>query len=271
MNRGDMNLPAIDVLVDTIRTLCEQQEISINKLAALSGLAQSTVDSILKGKSKNPTMKTIDKLARGFGMSSEDFASYVRSRESLVSGVEFPEIKISAPRHDTGKAKSMAGEVDGVMDETGNETRDAELETLFTEVARRKEEMDRARMVWREAADRVAAALNKRIGHIDQNTTANHALDQIGQDTDVIEAEHDELAVLTALGQHWWLAEIEARHAHATRDITRLLAALRTALEGLDEIGQGTADAHGYDHVLARIARDTLAAIETIGEGEDGA
>ncbi|MHB1629697.1 MAG: hypothetical protein ACYCVB_15245 [Bacilli bacterium] len=68
-----------------------------------------------------------------------------------------------------------------------------------------------------------------------------------------------------------WLDEIEARHAHATRNIARLLAAFRTALEGLDEIGQGTADAHGYDHVLARIARTTLAAIERIGEGEDGA
>ncbi|MHB1629154.1 MAG: hypothetical protein ACYCVB_12415 [Bacilli bacterium] len=157
------------------------------------------------------------------------------------------------------------------MSEMGDETRDMKLETLFTEVAQCKDEMDRSRAVWREAADRVAAALNKRIGHIDQNTTANHALDQIGQDTDVIEAEHDELAVLTALGQHWWLAEIEARHAHATRDVTRLLTALRTALEGLEEIGQGTADAHGYDHVLARIARTTLAAIERIGESGDGA
>ena len=133
------------------------------------------------------------------------------------------------------------------MSEMGDETRDVELETLFTEVARRKDEMDRSRVVWREASDRVATALNKRIGHLVQNTAANHAL---GPD---------------------WLDEIEARRTHAARDITRLLAALRTALEGLDEIGQGTADAHGYDHVLARIARNTLAAIETIGEGEDGA
>ncbi|MHB1681544.1 MAG: hypothetical protein ACYCYO_01770 [Bacilli bacterium] len=144
----------------------------------------------------------------------------------------------------------------------GDETRDVELETLFTEVTRRKDEMEHARMVWREASDQVTAALNKRIGHIDQHTAANHALDQIGPDVDVIEAEHDELAILTALGRHWWLAEIEVRHAHAARDITRLLKALKTALEGLDEIGQGTADTYGYDHVLARIARNTLAAID---------
>ena len=78
------------------------------------------------------------------------------------------------------------------------DTWDVELETLFTEVAQRKDEMDRARVVWREASDRVATAQNKRIG-------------------------------------------------------------------------QGTADAYGYDHVLARIARNTLAAIEGIGEGGDGA
>lgn len=39
------------------------------------------------------------------------------------------------------------------MSEMGDETRDMELETLFTEVAQRKDEMDRARVVWREASD----------------------------------------------------------------------------------------------------------------------
>ena len=145
------------------------------------------------------------------------------------------------------RTKSGVGEDDGVVDEMGNETRDAELETLFTEVAQRKDEMERSRAAWREAADRVAAALHKRIGQIDPDAVTNHTL---GPD---------------------WPDEIEGRHAHAARDVTRLLAALKTALEGLSEIGQGTADADGYDHVLARIARDTLAAIDRIGEGGDGA
>ena len=156
-----------------------------------------------------------------------------------------------------------------VMDEMRDETRDVELETLFIEVARRKGEMERARMFWRAATDRMNAALNRRIGYIEQNAATNRALDQIGPDVDVSEVERDVLAVLTARGPHWWLAEIEAAHAHASGDVTRLLTALRAALEGLDEIGQGTADAYGYDHVLARIARDTLAAIERIGEGKD--
>lgn|GEM_PF-5016653 len=65
----------------------------------------------------------------------------------------------------------------------------------------------------------MAAALHERIGQIDENTAAKHTL---GPD---------------------WLDEIEARHAHATRGVTRLLTALRTALEGLEEIAgreQGT-------------------------------
>ncbi len=236
-----MNLLDIDVLIHSIRTLCEQRGISVNKLAALSELTQSTIDSILKGRSQNPTMKTMDKLARGFGMSSEDFASYVRSRESLISGAEFPELKNSVSVHNAVGEKSIAGESDGVTGETRDETtRDVELETLFTEMARRKDEVERARVVWREAADRVATALHKRIGQIDPDAVTNHTL-----------------------GPNW-LDEIETRHAHATRDVTRLLATLRTALEGLDEIGQGTADAYGYDHVLARLARATLATIETI-------
>ncbi|MHB1685110.1 MAG: hypothetical protein ACYCYO_20270 [Bacilli bacterium] len=67
-----------------------------------------------------------------------------------------------------------------------------------------------------------------------------------------------------------WLDEIETRHAHAAKDGKRLLTTLRTAIEELDEIGQGTAGATGYDHVLARLARTALATIETIREGGDG-
>lgn len=261
-----MNLPDIDVLIHSIRTLCQQRGISVNKLASLSGLTQSTIDSILKGRSQNPTMKTMDKLARGFGMSSEDFASYVRSRESLISGAECPEIKNSVSAHNAVGEKSIAGESDGVAGETRDETRDVELETLFTEVSQRKgevdrlrgvrrktphlvlqEEWDQAQVAWREATSRALVTLMERTDRNEQ-----------------------EMATKKAFGSSW-LDEIETRHAHAARDITRLLKALKTAMKGLDEIGQGTADASGYDHVLARLARTTLAAIETIGEGGDGA
>jgi Predicted transcriptional regulators len=51
-----------------IENLCKDQGISINRLALLSGLTQSTVDSILKGKSKNPQLATLKKISDGLGI-----------------------------------------------------------------------------------------------------------------------------------------------------------------------------------------------------------
>ena len=52
---------------------CELKGISVNKLATLSGLTQSTVDSILKGKSKHPKLDTIKKICHGLGITLKDF------------------------------------------------------------------------------------------------------------------------------------------------------------------------------------------------------
>ena len=65
----------IDNLQNTIKQLCTEKNISINKLATLSGLTQSTIDSIMKGKSKNPKMETLRKIANGFGIEYDYFIS----------------------------------------------------------------------------------------------------------------------------------------------------------------------------------------------------
>ena len=56
-----------------IKTLAKQKNITINKLATLSGLTQSTVDSIINGKSKNPRLNTIKKICEGLNISIIDF------------------------------------------------------------------------------------------------------------------------------------------------------------------------------------------------------
>lgn len=53
--------------------LCKQRGISINRLADLSGLRQSTVDSILKGKSKSPRLVTLIKISDGLGVTICEF------------------------------------------------------------------------------------------------------------------------------------------------------------------------------------------------------
>ena len=67
----------VNHLISAIKELCDEQNISVNKLSHQAQLTQSTIDSILKGKSKNPQMSTIQKLAKGFNLSLDDFLAYV--------------------------------------------------------------------------------------------------------------------------------------------------------------------------------------------------
>ena len=59
-----------------IETLCKEKGISVNRLATLSGVTQSTVDSILKGKSRNPRVTTLMKISYGFGITIVDFFDF---------------------------------------------------------------------------------------------------------------------------------------------------------------------------------------------------
>lgn len=71
----------IEALKVAIVRLCKEKNITVNKLASLSGLTQSTIDSILKGKSTNPKINTLQKISSGFNMDYNDFISFMRSIE----------------------------------------------------------------------------------------------------------------------------------------------------------------------------------------------
>ena len=48
-----------DLYVKRIRSLCKQRRISINKLASMSNVKQSTLDNIVSGVTGNPRAKTL--------------------------------------------------------------------------------------------------------------------------------------------------------------------------------------------------------------------
>lgn len=50
-----------------------ERNITINKLANISCLTQSTVDSLINGKSKNPTLLTILRICDGLEIKLSDF------------------------------------------------------------------------------------------------------------------------------------------------------------------------------------------------------
>lgn len=53
--------------------LCIERNITINRLATLSGITQSTLNNIIKGNSKTPTLQTVVYLCQGFNIEIFDF------------------------------------------------------------------------------------------------------------------------------------------------------------------------------------------------------
>ena len=64
---------AYEAVRDRVLQLCEEKNMTINKLATESGVAHSSVKNILYGKSKNPGIVTIKMLCDGFGISLTEF------------------------------------------------------------------------------------------------------------------------------------------------------------------------------------------------------
>lgn len=56
-----------------ILELCEDRNLSINKLCTLSGVTQSTVNNIISGRNNSATVATVKKLCDGLGITIEDF------------------------------------------------------------------------------------------------------------------------------------------------------------------------------------------------------
>ena len=63
--------------------LCQDRDISINKLSSISGVTQSTVNNIVSGRNNSATISTIKKLCDGLGITIKDFFS-----SNLFDGLE---------------------------------------------------------------------------------------------------------------------------------------------------------------------------------------
>ena len=63
--------------------LCNEHDISINKLCSISGVTQSTVNNIVSGRNRSATVSTIKKLCDGLGITIQDFF-----RSELFDGLE---------------------------------------------------------------------------------------------------------------------------------------------------------------------------------------
>ena len=62
-----------DAVSQRIINLCNEKSLSVNKLAILGGQTQSTVQSLISGKSKNPKLLTIVRICDSLKISLADF------------------------------------------------------------------------------------------------------------------------------------------------------------------------------------------------------
>ena len=74
-------MDTIAAVRNRILQLCEEQKISINKLAKLSALPPSSVKNILYGKSQNPKLITIKMICDGLGITLGEFFSTTEFNE----------------------------------------------------------------------------------------------------------------------------------------------------------------------------------------------
>lgn len=58
-----------------ILELCQEREISVNRLCDMSGVTQSTVNNITSGRNKSTTVSTIKKLCDGLDITVDEFFS----------------------------------------------------------------------------------------------------------------------------------------------------------------------------------------------------
>ena len=70
-----------DAVIKRLTALCAERDITVTKLATLSGITQSTVDNLMKGKTRNPKLKTLHKLAIGLDMTVSQLLDFPEMNE----------------------------------------------------------------------------------------------------------------------------------------------------------------------------------------------
>ena len=65
-----------NIYIKRIRKLCRERGITVNRLAVMSDVKQSTLDNIVRGLTRNPRVKTLHKIALAFNMTLAEFLDF---------------------------------------------------------------------------------------------------------------------------------------------------------------------------------------------------
>ena len=66
-------MTATEAVRRRILELCAQRGITVNRLATISGITQSTLNTIVSGRNRSTTVSTVKKLCDGLEITLRDF------------------------------------------------------------------------------------------------------------------------------------------------------------------------------------------------------
>lgn len=75
-----------DAVTAKLSKICSERKITINKLATICGITQSTLENIVGGNSKNPKLLTIVRICDGLNISLQEFFD-----DPIFSEIERPD------------------------------------------------------------------------------------------------------------------------------------------------------------------------------------
>ncbi len=94
---GESSMKFEDIIAYRILTWCKDNDKTINRLATLSELSQTAVESIAMGKTKNPNFCTLCSLALGMGMTVSEFLDFKEVNELTLRDLrKFKKLKKDA-------------------------------------------------------------------------------------------------------------------------------------------------------------------------------
>ena len=70
-----------EAIIKRLSGLCTERGITVNKLATLSGITQSTINSMMNGETKNPKLKTLRKIAMGLNITVAELLDFPEMNE----------------------------------------------------------------------------------------------------------------------------------------------------------------------------------------------
>ncbi len=70
-----------DAIIKRLNDICKERHLTTNKLATLAGIRQSTVRDLVTGKTKNPKIITLHKIATGLNMTVAELLDFKELNE----------------------------------------------------------------------------------------------------------------------------------------------------------------------------------------------